>query len=103
MPFFLQCGHMLHYFKFRQELFAPQAAKEVYRKPGPGKGWPEECPPIRAANSFGFDLLANFDATFVRGRGGWMVEPDVVIQSDFDYSSREDAPGAPLMQQYAWF
>ena len=94
---------MLHYFKFRQELFAPQAAKEVYRKPGPGKGWPEECPPIRAANAFGFDLLANFDVTFVKSRAGWKVQQDRVINSDFDYSSREDAAGAPLTQQYAWF
>src|SRR5687767_2131210 len=67
---------MLHYFKFRQELFAPRPAKEVYVKRGAGKGWPEECPPVRAANGFGFDLLANFDVTFVRRRGGgWRAEP----------------------------
>ena len=60
---------MLHFFKFRQDLFSPQPAKEVYVKRGAGKGWPEECPPIRAANSFGFDLLANFDVTFIRGAG----------------------------------
>src|SRR5947209_8556960 len=95
---------MVHYFKFRQDLFAPQAAKDVYVKRGAGKGWPEECPPIRAANAFGFDLLANFDLTFVRQKtGGWRVERDVVIESDFDYSSTEASPGAPLKQQYAWF
>ena len=95
---------MLHYFKFRQELFDPQPAKEVYVKPGPGKGWPEECPPIRAANSFGFDLMANFDVTFVRKRdGSWRVEDDVVITSDFDYAGSEESAGAPLTQQYAWF
>jgi hypothetical protein len=95
---------MLHYFKFRQDLFAPQPAREVYVKRGAGKGWPEECPPIRAANAFGFDILANFDVTFVRKRdGGWRVEEDVVIESDFDYSASEDAPGRPLSQQYAWF
>ena len=59
---------MLHFFKFRQDLFTPQPAKEVYRKRPAGKGWPEECPPIRAANSFGFDLLANYDVTFTRRR-----------------------------------
>ena len=78
---------MLHYFRFRQDLFPPRPAREVYEKRGPGKGWPEECPPIRAANGFGFDLLANFDVTFVRSRSGdsgWRVEPDVVIDSDFD-------------------
>src|SRR3954447_11929867 len=78
---------MLHFFKFRQDLFAPQPAKDVYVKRGAGKGWAEECPPIRAANGFGFDLPANFDITFVKKRNGdWRVETDHVIQSDFDYS-----------------
>jgi hypothetical protein len=95
---------MLHYFKFRQDLFDPQPGREVYRKPGAGKGWPEECPPIRAANAFGFDLLANFDVTFVRKRdGSWRAEPDTVIQSDFDYAATDAAAGVPLTQQYAWF
>jgi hypothetical protein len=94
---------MLHYFKFRQELFAPQAAREVYVKRGKGKGWPEECPPIRAANGFGFDLLANFDVTFVRDRKGWRVTKDIVIESDFDFAATEHADGKPLEQRYAWF
>lgn len=95
---------MLHYYKFRQDLFAPRPGKEVYLKRGPGKGWPEECPPIRAANAFGFDLLANFDLSFVHKRDGdWRVEPDVIIDSDFDYSATEQAQGNPLKQQYAWF
>ena len=95
---------MLSYFKFRQELFSPQPAKDVYIKRGPGKGWPEECPPIRAANGFGFDLLANFDVTFKQARGGqWQVEDDVVIESDFDYAGSDDRDGTPLSQQYAWF
>src|SRR3954462_2588633 len=62
-------GAMLHYYRFRQDLFAPQPGRDVYVKRPAGKGWPEECPPIRAANAFGFDLLANFDVTFVRARG----------------------------------
>src|SRR3954465_1457777 len=83
---------MLHYFKFRQDLFAPVPAKDVYVKRGAGKGWPEECPPIRAANSFGFDLLANFDVTFKQKRDkSWTVEPDVVLTSDFDYAATEDS------------
>jgi hypothetical protein len=95
---------MLHYFKFRQDLFAPRPAKDVYVKRGAGKGWPEECPPIRAANGFGFDLPANFDVTFVKGRGGnWRVEEDHVIESDFDYAGSEEHEGKPLVQQYAWF
>ena len=92
---------MLHYFKFRQELFDPEPGREVYRKPGAGKGWPEECPPIRAGNAFGFDLVANFDVTFVRRRdGSWRAEPDVVIESDFDYAGSDESSGAPLTQQY---
>jgi len=97
---------MLHYFKFRQDLFAPLPGKDVYVKRGAGKGWPEECPPVRAANGFGFDLAANFDVTFVRSRtseSGWRAEPDVVIESDFDYAAEGQAAGKPLTQQYAWF
>src|SRR2546423_5079300 len=95
---------MLHYFKFRQELFDPRPAREVYVKRGKGRGWPEECPPIRAANSFGFDLLANFDVTFTRTHSGaWKTEPDLVIASDFNYAGDETSDGEPLAQQYAWF
>ena len=95
---------MLHYFKFRQELFAPAPAKDIYIKRPAGKGWPEECPPIRAANGFGFDLLANFDITFARKRDrSWRVAPDVVLPSDFDYAATEESDGKPLTQQYAWF
>jgi hypothetical protein len=94
---------MLHYYKFRQELFAPQPARDVYIKRKSGRGWPEECPPIRAANAFGFDLLANFDVTFVQNRGRWRVSRDVVIDSDFDWTPEDSVPGKPLVQQYAWF
>src|SRR5689334_734847 len=87
---------MLHYFKFRQELFDPQPARDIYVKRGPGKGWPEECPPIRAANAFGFDLLANFDLTFIQPhppRGDWRVRKDVTLQSDFDWAPEGPAEG----------
>ena len=95
---------MLHYFRFRRDLFAPVPARDVYVKRGAGKGWPEECPPIRAANGFGFDVLANFDVTFIRKRDGtWRAEPDTVLQSDFDYAATDESPGKPLTQQYAWF
>lgn len=95
---------MLHYYKFRQELFAPVPGAEIYHKPGRGRGWPEECPPLRAANAFGFDILANFDVTFTQSRRGeWRAEPDVVIESDFDYARSPASPGRPLVQQYAWF
>lgn len=93
---------MLHYYKFRQEMFDPAPAKDVYIKRGGGRGWPEECPPIRAANGFGFDLLANFDVTFVQKRGRWSIVKDVVAQSDFKYAADDESPGWPLTQQYAW-
>src|SRR4051812_4134561 len=97
-------GAMLNYLKFRQDLFPPQPGRDVYIKRPSGKGWPEECPPIRAANSFGFDLLANFDITFTRKRDrSWRVAPDVVLPSDFDYAATDESPGQPLTQQYAWF
>jgi hypothetical protein len=98
---------MLHYYKFRQELLDPAPAKDIYIKRPAGRGWPEECPPLRAANAFGFDLLANFDLTFVRGgtsqRRTWRVEPDIIITSDFDWSATDGGTGQPLTQQYAWF
>lgn len=94
---------MLHFHKFRQDLFGPVPGREVYIK-RTGHGWPEQCPPIRAAASFGFDILANFSVTFTRKRDGdWRVEPDVVIESDFNWSADDDSDGHPLTQQYAWF
>jgi hypothetical protein len=95
---------MLHYHKFRLDLLDPQPAREIYVKHAGGRGWPEECPPLRAANGFGFDLLANFEIVFNQKRGGgWRVEPDITIESDFDYAATPDSEGKPLMQQYAWF
>lgn len=94
---------MLHYFKFRQDLFDPQPARDVYVKRPPGRGWPEECPPVRAANGFGWDLLANFDITFVRDAdGGWRTDDEIELTSDFAWAPG-DGEGAPLTQAYAWF
>ena len=95
---------MIHYFKLRQDLFSPFPARDIYVKRGRGKGWPEECPPLRAANGFGFDLLANFDVTFTRRRDkSWSASPDRVLSSDFDYAASEESIARPLTQQYAWF
>jgi hypothetical protein len=98
----LLCRAMLHYFKFRDDILPPCPGKPIYIKPGPGKGWPQECPPLRAACAFGFDVLANFDVTFIQKRDHWTVEPDTVIDSDFSYASNSKNPGSPLTQQYAW-
>ncbi len=95
---------MIRFYKFRDELLAPRPAKDVYVKRPTGRGWPEECPPIRAANAFGFDLLANFDVAFMKNPDGtWHAEPDVELASDFDWSATENAPARPLVQNYAWF
>lgn len=99
---------MLRYFKMRDDLLAPAPAKDLYLKrtatKDTGRGWPEECPPIRAANSFGFDLLANFDVTFTRaGDGTWSADADIELSSDFDYSPDPETGGVPLVQRYAWF
>jgi hypothetical protein len=98
---------MLHYYKFRQDLFDPVPARDVYGKVGAGKGRPEECPPIRAGNAFGFDVLANFDVTFKKRRdGSWEAAEPLVVSSDFDWAppgADESVPGKPLEQQYAWF
>lgn len=95
---------MIHFFRLRQELYAPVPARDIYVKRPTGKGWPEECPPLRAANAFGFDLLANFDVTLTQQRDKtWRASPDRVLTSDFDYAASEESAGAPLTQQYAWF
>lgn len=87
---------MLHYFKFSGDVADPVAAREAYVKRGPGKGWPEECPPVRAANAFGWDVLASFDLTFLRGKdGSWRLEEDVELESDWLYSPGEKDPGNP--------
>lgn len=89
---------MIHFFKFHQELLDPAPARDVYVKRTPGRGWPEECPPVRAANAFGFDVLANFDVTFVQRRGRWSVAEPAVVESDFEWQG-----SGPLRQEYAWF
>lgn len=95
---------MLRYYKFRDEILDPQPGKDVYMKRPAGRGWPEECPPVRAANAFGFDVLANFDVAFVKqGDGTWKAEPDIEIASDFDWSATDETPGGALAQRYAWF
>ena len=96
---------MLHYAKFHQSLYPPTPAREIYHKPGPGRGWPEECPPLRSANAFGWDLLANFDLDFHYSRGKWTLANPITIESDFTYAPHDapDSEGVRLTQDYAWF
>jgi hypothetical protein len=97
---------MLHYYKFRSDLPGPVPARETYAKPAKGRGWPEQCPPIRAANAYGWDVPAAFDMTFSRRRdGSFKLENEVEVVSDWAWAprgaAREDV--RPLVQKNAWF
>jgi len=108
---------MLHYYKFSNEVPDPVPAREVYVKRGPGKGWPEECPPLRAANAFGWDVLSATELIFRRKGQGWTLETEQELESDWLFDSqreeetedertedeREPARGVPIRQQNAWF
>jgi hypothetical protein len=99
---------MLHFYRFSQAVPAPVPARPAYMKRAPGKGWPEECPPLRAANAFGWDVPAATDMTFRQTNGKWEVEAPVDLESDWAYSAEAgegaaEAEGTPLTQRNAWF
>jgi hypothetical protein len=104
---------MLHFYRFSTETPPPAPARAVYaakkagQDPGvrspKGRGSPEECPPVRAANSFGWDVHAAHDMTFLQKDGDWSIENPVDLESDWAFSSEADAEGAPLVQRNAWF
>ena len=101
---------MLHFFKFSSEVEAPVPARDVYTRKSTGKGWPEECPPLRAANALGWDVPASFEMTFLRNQdGSFRLEKEVELESDWTYSpaggdgEHEHDEGVPLVQKNAWF
>ena len=98
---------MLHFYKFCSDVPAPVPARAVYEKRAQGKGWPEECPPLRAANAFGWDVLAATDMTFRQERGAWTLSDPVDLESDWLFSAgageEAGAEGKPLLQRNAWF
>ena len=96
---------MLHFYKFSDEVSGPVPSRESYHRRQPGRGWPEECPPLRAANAFGWDILATFDMKFRRGEDGWTLEESHDLESDWLYSGSPEAAGegSPLVQRNAWF
>jgi len=94
---------MLHYYRFHRDLPAPVPAKEAYNPRTSGRGWPEECPPLRAANSFGWDVLAAFDMEFRRDGDRWRIARAHEVESDWAYSASDDSEGVPLKQTNAWF
>lgn len=96
---------MLHYFKFRADVCAPVPAREAYVRHEGGRGWPEECPPLRAANGFGWDVLVTHPMTFHRQDDGtWRLEGEVEVEADWAFQPEDDSPpDAPLTQKNAWF
>ena len=96
---------MLHFFKFNSEVPTPTPARAVYAKRTSGKGWPEDCPPIRAANGFGWDVLAATRMVFRRSAGGWTLEDPTDLEGDWVFSPDDEAEpdAAPLTQRNAWF
>jgi hypothetical protein len=100
---------MLRFYKFSAAVPAPEPARETYHKRQPGRGWPEECPPLRAANAFGWDVLAATDLRFVQQHGAWSLADPVDLESDWVYtppgaeSGGEEGEGTPLVQRNAWF
>ena len=100
---------MLRYYKLSAEIPSPVPARGAYEKRAPGKGWPEECPPVRAANSFGWDVLAAHDMVFRRQGDQWTIDDPVDVESDWMYSppfgegGGDEPQGAPLVQRNAWF
>lgn len=111
---------MLRFYKFAPSVLDPVPAKETYQKRSPGRGWPEECPPLRGANSYGWDILANFDMDFRKKKdGSWTLVKDHVIVADWTWNGAQIAPvhahdegcnhesdgppPEPLEQVNAWF
>lgn len=96
---------MLHWFRFHASVLPPQPARATYRIRPSGRGHPEECPPLRAACCYGFDVCATFAMTFLRNdtEGGWKLEAPVELEADWAWAPEGHAPAAPQIQVNAWF
>lgn len=91
---------MLHYYRFHSDLPHPRPGRPTYLKRGSGSGWPEHCPPIRAAQAYGYDVINPFDMRFLRdAEGNWDIEEAVEVHSDVDL----DGGLTPHPQLNAWF
>lgn len=91
---------MLDYFRFHADLPHPRPARSAYVKRGQGSGWPEHCPPIRAANAFGWDVINPFTMRFIRdAQGNWDIEEAVEVESDVEFTGGV----IPHPQLNAWF
>ena len=99
---------MLQYRRFNEEVLAPSPARDAYVKRGGGRGWPEQCPPVRASNAYGFDILASVDLSFERlEAGGWRLTRSGALTADWIWTPEdlpEDVEAAPPQEQEAaWF
>lgn len=90
---------MLKYFLFHADLPHPQPGRAMYRKVPAGSGWPEHCPPIRAANAFGWDVINPFEMRFTRDADGqWALDESNEVVSDIEF----DDGSTPHDQLNAW-
>jgi hypothetical protein len=99
---------MIHFRRFCEGALAPAPARDSYMKRSGGRGWPEQCPPVRASNAYGFDLLASVDIEFLReDDGGWSLTQSDTLTADWVWTPEgapEDAEVAPPQEQdAAWF
>ncbi|CAK0803463.1 unnamed protein product [Prorocentrum cordatum] len=60
----------------------PKPAKEIYSSRPTGSGWPEQCPPIKAAQAFGWDVINPLDIEFVYGEDGWEIAEVTEVDGD---------------------
>ena len=75
----------LSYYRYTADMPHPVPAKAVYRSGLQGQGWPEHCPPLRAASAYGWDVINPFRMRFFRGDNGyWDIEEAVEVISDVD-------------------
>lgn len=95
---------MLTFHRFCDEVLSPVPAREAYATRPGGRGWPEQCPPVRAANAYGYDVLNSVDLVLRRTPdGGWEVEDPVELTADWIYETPDGRPAEPLTQVNAWF
>jgi hypothetical protein len=99
---------MLYFRRFSEDVLAPVPARDTYVRRGGGRGWPEQCPPVRASNAYGFDVLASVDLEFVReDDGGWSLAQSDTLTADWVWTPEEapeEAEAAPPQEQEAaWF
>jgi len=74
--------------------------REVYVEAAQRQGLAEQCRNSGRRIRL-MDLLSNFSMNLC-DESGWRVEPDVVIESDFDWTASKVRRNA-AQEQFAWF